>query len=81
VPKKGLIFRSVQLGSTMIINTLVAKVMSLTIISVIKSLIPAFVVVIAWFALGERLKIFELGIMVMTIIGSIVVLVDGKKQA
>ena len=81
VPKKALIFRNVQSGAAAIINTAVAKEISLTMIAVIKSLIPAFVVIIAWLAIGEKLKMFELSIMVMTISGIIVILVNGKKQA
>ena len=81
VPKKALIFRDVQSGAAAIINTAVAKVISLTMIAVIKSLIPTFVVIIAWLFIGEKLKIFELGIMVMTISGIIVILVNRKKKA
>ena len=58
VPKKALIFRNLQSGTPAIINTGVANVLTFTMIAVIKSLIPAFVVVIAWLAVGERLKIF-----------------------
>jgi drug/metabolite transporter (DMT)-like permease len=58
LPIKPLIFRNLQSGSAAIVNTAVAGVLSLTMIAVIKSLIPTFVVIIAWLTLGEQLKIF-----------------------
>lgn len=58
VPKKPLIFRNLQSGSAAIVNTGVAGVLSLTMIAIIKSLIPTFVIIIAWLALKEKLKMF-----------------------
>ena len=79
IPKKPLIFRNIQSGSAAIVNTAVAGVLSLTMIAIIKSLIPTFVIIIAWLALKEQLKMFELVIMMLTIAGIIVILVDGKE--
>jgi drug/metabolite transporter (DMT)-like permease len=58
LPIKPLIFRNLQSGSAAIVNTAVAGILSLTMIAVIKSLIPTFVVIIVWLALGEKLNIF-----------------------
>ena len=70
-----LIFRSCQSALGNIINFSVTKYLPLTFIAIINNLSPLIVVVLAFFILKERIKGFEIAMIVMTVIGVLIVVI------
>lgn len=76
-PKGGLTFRSTQSAVAMILKTIVTKYISITIISIVYNMMPIFTVIIAYFALKERIDIFEMFILLATTAALVAIIVQG----
>lgn len=79
-PKGSLAFRCAQSGLVIILKTVLALNLSLTLISIVSNLQPMFVVFIAYFVVKEKLRIFELCVMVLTCIALGVIIWDGHES-
>ena len=71
-----LIFRTIQGSCTNIINYSVTKYVPLTMISIVNNMSPLITVVFAFLILKEKIKLFEV-IMIILIVGGVVTVVTG----
>ena len=67
-PKWLVVFVCIQIALTSIMKIFVADYLSLTIIGISTNLIPLLTVVFAYFTLGEKLQIFEIIVLVLTVV-------------
>jgi len=70
-----LIFRSIQGSATNIINYSVTKYLPLTIIAIVNNMGPMLTVILAYFILKERLRLFDVVMLVLTIGGVLLVVI------
>mmetsp|Transcript_31552 Transcript_31552/g.41786 ORF Transcript_31552/g.41786 Transcript_31552/m.41786 type:complete len:176 (+) Transcript_31552:678-1205(+) len=73
-----LAFRSAQGSITNIINYSVTKYLPLTLISIVNNLSPLVTVILAFFILKERIKKFEIFILIITMGGVALVVIGGN---
>lgn len=74
----SLIFKTASSTTTNIIRYSAAKYLPLTIVSVISNLTPIVVVVLAYLILKEKIKSFDLVMMLLTLLGIFGVIFGGK---
>ena len=72
-----LIFRSIQGTATNIINYSVTKFLPLTLIAIVNNMGPLVTVVLAFFILKERIKTFEI-VMILLTVGGVLTVVIGE---
>ena len=63
-----LIFRTVQGAYTTIIGYALTKYLNLTILAIVDNLVPLFTIILAYMILKEKLKSFELTIMLLSLV-------------
>lgn len=70
-----LVFRSIQGTMTNIINYSVTKFLPLTLIAIVNNMSPLITLVLAFFILKEKIKKFEILMIVLTVAGVVTVIV------
>lgn len=75
-----LIVRSSQGAITNIINYSVTKFLPLTMIAIVNNLGPPITVLMAFIVLKERIKKFEMLMILMTVAGILIVVIFGKND-
>ena len=70
-----LVFRSIQGTMTNIINYSVTKYLPLTFIAIVNNMGPLVAIILAFFILKERIKGFEIVMIVLTVLGVLVVVI------
>ena len=70
-------FRSLQGSLTNVINFTNAKYLPMTIIAIVNNLSPLIAVVLAYLILKEKLRLFEIVMLILTLAGIFVVVIYG----